>query len=324
MKLVVTSVTYGYTYTDIFLNQSLKALLDPTNIPKFKDSIEFVIFSDNDWAPEIIKHENYKRLEQLVPTCVEKVSWPKTIKGDDDKYNFRYSRLLETLKDSIRAGLAKDAYVMALCADLIPAQEFIPKVVAKLDDGYDAVFIQPARAAAEATIPKLNSYFRAFPSEPLFKIAYDNMSPLWTHSHWEATQFTNGPYTLIWNSGTGLLVRSFSVTPVIFKPNKEMLEIEHTIDIGLPQYCKNPYRCENWDDAPIIEIAPLSCHYPTFLNHMSSRKFMRWFKEEKTIPSQWDNLKQHMYYPNKKVCNLDQTMLNQSDQEVRILLNETT
>lgn len=319
-KLVITSTAYGYLYTDIFLNQQLKAFLDPTNIPNIREQVEFAIFTDEATQPLIEKHESYKRLADTVPTMFKYLQWSDKVKDDSDKYSRRYPRLLETLQRSIQLGLDSGAWVMPLCADLIPAQKFIPNVMFQLHVGYDAVFVQPPRAAAESAIPKLNSYFRAFPSEPLFQVAYENLHPLWLASHWETTQFTKAPYTLLWNSGTGVMARSFSVTPIIFKPTREMLSVEHTIDIGLPQFFKNPYWAEDWDHAPIIEIAPLSCHYPPFLNHMSSVEYVRGFKDNQTIASQADNLKRYMYYPNKITCALPEEMLEQSNQIVEAIL----
>lgn len=321
--IVITNTAYGPTYTNLLLTQCLKSLLDKTNIPAFSDSIEFVIFTDEESKPLITKHDNFYTLLETLKGNVrfEKLVWTEKLSTDDARYGKRYSRLAETLSRSINIAYQTGAFCMPLCADHVVAQKFLPTVLSHIDNGNcDSVFVQPIRAAAESMIPVLDTFHRAYPAQPLCQLSHQNLHPLWVSSHWEATQFTKGPYVMIWGSENGLLVRSFPVTPIIFEPNKEMLSMDGVIDLNLPLFCKTPYWASDWDTCPIINIDPLSCHYPPFMSHMSSIGYVKSWARHHIDERLFNNLKTKFYYPNRFLVDLHPEMLEQSDQVVEAII----
>lgn len=324
-RLVITNTVYGFTYTQLFLTQFLKSFLDSSNIDAIQDGAEFVIFTDEEskammFNDKMPGSENIYLLLDAMKGNVrfEKILWSDK-STDAIKYKTRYARLSECLSRSIKIALNEDAWLIPFCADHVIAQDFISKVTHRMEEGYDSVLVQPIRSAAESIIPVLDSYFRAYPAKQLCSVAYKNLHPLWAFSHWEATQFTKGPYVMLWGSPTGLLVRSFPVTPIIFQPRTHMLDCG-VIDLNLPQFCLEPYWATDWDQAPIINIDPLSCHYPPFLNHMSSVEYVKSWAEKHIDKKLYHNLNKEFYYPNEKIADIHPDLLAQSIEVVKAIL----
>ena len=69
--ILITNVAFGPLYTDLFLTQCLKSLLDETNIPSCAEQIHFTIFSDNYSAKVIQHHPNFVRLRALLGERLE-------------------------------------------------------------------------------------------------------------------------------------------------------------------------------------------------------------------------------------------------------------
>lgn len=293
-KLLITNVAYGERYANVFLRQHLKSLLDQTNIYKFQDRIEYLIFTDEETRPQIEADEFFKELRTTIQVDIKELEWSPNL-TDQIKFNGRYSVLVQTLQASIAEALKRRTYLSPIVADLVVAKKFFNKIFARLDEGYDAVFMHPLRAAYEVVAPRLNNFENACTDLQLFELGYQNMHPLWVACHWEAAQFTNIPDTLLWNSGTGLLARSFSITPIAFLPNESMRGVTKVIDVSIPPLCINPYWCEDWIDAPVIGCEFLSCFYPPFRNHTASVEFVksRVGKERRA-----NGLKK-IYYPSK-------------------------
>lgn len=310
MKLLITNVVYGDIYSDIFLNQHLKSLLDESNIPAFKDRIEYLVFSDSDTIPKLNEHPNFQRLRELIPVEINELKWPDQ---PVEKFHYRYSVLLTTFKISVEKALAKGCLLSAIVADLVFARYFFKRVFLKIDTGNDAVFVQPPRCAAETVMQELNKYPRAMHAEDLWKLCYDNMHPLWVAAHWNAAQFTKLPFSMLWNNGNGLLVRSFSITPIVFTPYAEMLQTRGMIDGDIPALCKNPYWAHDWTDAPVVGVEPLFCYYPPFANHVATTK---WVKEWTAClhPSQLACVKEKLYFPSKEVVEASKELISSCDQ----------
>ncbi len=294
-KLLLTNVVYGPIYADLFLNQHLKSFLDESNIPRYKDRIQYVLFTDAATRPTIEAHPNFIKLKLYVQVGVHEFVWPA---GEFNRFNARYSILVQTFKESVQLALGMNCLLSALVADLVIAKDFFTKIFARLDAGHDSVFVLPLRSAAESIIPHLNKEPAAQTPMELFRLGYNNLHPLWVSCHWRSPQFTKLPFTLMWNSGTGLLARSYSITPIAFMPTVEMLEAKAVIDIEVPSMCKNPYWAHDWIDCPIIGVEPLFCYYPTFRNFPSD---IGWVKEwAKCLhPAQKTYLAHKLYYPSK-------------------------
>ncbi len=321
--MLITNVVYGQTYAELFLNQHLKSFLDESNIPQWRKRLRYTIFTDAATRPIIETHPNFKLLKDLVPTDIVTFEWPdKPV----DKYNQRYGILAQTFPECVAKALDGRTYLSALVADAVVAKGFLTSMFEKLDAGYDSVFVMPMRSAAESIIPHLNIEPQAYVPKELCRLAYTHMHPLWTACHYKAAQFTTRPFSLLWNTGTGLMVRSYSITPIAFMPTRAMMK-QMIIDVEVPAMCTNPYWATDWTDAPIILVEPLFCFYPTFANHTASPDWIKeWAIRSRLHPHQKNYLEEKLYYPDKEtVCSdtiLDFAIRTESDTVVRELMRE--
>lgn len=157
MKLLLTNLVYGEEYANLFLDQHLKSLLDPSNVPSVKDQIEYLIFTDKETLPKITKHANFFHLSTLVPVQFSVFS----LGPEAPRFEARYSLLIESFKQSVRMGLDKGMLVSAMVADLVFARDYLPKLLGRFKQGYGSVFCLPLRSAAEAMIPHLDTRARS-------------------------------------------------------------------------------------------------------------------------------------------------------------------
>ncbi len=321
-KLLISNVAYGNMYTELFLNQHLKSFLDASNIPAIKDRIEYMIFSDKESLPMISNHENFIKLKETIGEMsihIGEIGWPE---NPVDKFNARYNVLMACFTETVKKALEKDMYCMTITSDLVAARKFLPQVIDRMDQGHDAVFMQPPRCAAESVVHELNKYPRAMHAEDLWTLCYHNMHPLWVACHWNATQFTKLPFSLLWNSGQGLMARSFSITPVIFQPTEAMLKPEGVVDRFVPSLCKNPYWATDWLDAPLLGVEPLFCYYPPFGNHRATTEWVKGWTKQMLHPSQFQWSGKKLYYPSKELANIPERMEKESDEVLAGILGD--
>lgn len=301
-KLLITNVVYGQVYSAIFLNQHLKSMLDETNIPKMKDRVEYAVYTDKETLRLLEGHPNFQELKRLIKVHVYEFDWA----GIENRFDKRYSVLASTFHLGLEIALERGMLMSALVADLVVAKHFLPKLFEKVDAGFDAVFTLPMRTAHEAMAHHLNANPGAMFAHDLFDLGYKNLHPLWVACHWEAAQFSKLPYSLIWNSGTGLVVHSFSITPIIFTPYEEMRETKHVIDVEIPSMCKNPFWAENWTDAAVIGVEPLFCYYPPFANKKAKVEDVAMWMARTLNPKQVPFVGQRLYFPDKETANAGQ------------------
>lgn len=298
-KMLITNVVYGSVYAPIFLNLHLKSMIDESNIPAHHRRIEYMIFTDAETRPAIENHPKFRQLKALVPVHIMMIKWPSDAKN---RYHSRYSLLSQTFKEACAIALKNNYYLSALVADSVVAKDFLAKMFQKLDAGFDSVFVMPMRATEESIGPHLHAEPAAYTARELFRLAYTHMHPLWVACHWRAAQFTKLPFSLLWNTGTGLIVRSYSITPIAFVPNEDMIqEGSMIIDVEVPAACRKPFWATDWEDAPIILAEPLFCFYPPFTNHRAN---IPWVKEwaKGLHESQVNYLEAELYYPNKEIA----------------------
>lgn len=294
---LITNVVYGQPYLDIFTNFHLRSFLDPSNLPAVKDRTHYHIFADEETAPLIGAHENWKRLKENTKTCEMSIfSWDT----DENRFMQRYGVLIKMFKESVAKALKLNANLSAIVADLVCAKDFLPKIQKKMDEGHGAVFMLPPRGAWESMCNSLAKTDGALEAKELFSLTYQCLHPLWVACQWDGLNFSKIPFSLLWNSGSGLLARSFSITPIIFTPTVHMLNARQVIDVEIPAHCENPYWCENWTDAPVVGSEPVVCYYPPFAHERSSvEKVGNW--AQKTLhPSQFGHLRKSLYYPDKE------------------------
>ncbi len=330
-KYLITNVVYGDLYLGLFVEQHLRSVLDDTNLPALagKYDVTYMIYTDADTIAKImdvkqgekfgewdratqvkrLRHPNFKRLAATVNLKFNMLNW---LSEDQNRFNMRYSVLLDTFKDSVKAALDTDSLLTAWVADLVVAKHFFPKVLHRIEQGHGAVFVLPMRTAAEPMRAALMQFNRALEPYELFALGFRNLHPLWVACEWENRRFTTLPFSMLWSGKRGIQVRSFSLTPVVFKPKPEMIQGRGMIDGDVPGLCDNPYWAINWTEAPVMGVEPLFCYYPPFCNKTpkasnvmldnSPPKLgrLRIWTRLALHPSQRPYARRTLYYPDKK------------------------
>lgn len=148
----------------------------------------------------------------------------------------------------------------------------------------------------------------ALSAEALFTLAYNNLHPLWIACHWENATFTKLPFSLLWNTGEGLIARSFSVTPIAFIPTVEMAQVTGVIDVMVPALCSNPFWASDYLDCPVVGVEPLHCYYPPFTNLPASVDGVRQWARASLHPSQLQFLKRPFFYPQKDALSAERKL----------------
>lgn len=310
---VITNIVYGQPYFDIFCNHHLKSFLDPTNIPAVKDRIHYQIFTDGDTIKALNEHPNVLRLKDTCSAEVTEFGWEDPTAN---RFASRYGLLIEVFKASVQIALKKKAYLSAIVADLVCAKGFLPKILEKMDAGHGAVFMLPLRSTYEAMIAGLDKAEGALEPLALLKGAQQCLHPLWWACHWDNPLFTRLPFSLVWSNETGVLARSFSVTPIVFEPTIHMLSARQVIDVEIPSHCNNVYWCEDWTDAPIVGVEPLLCYYPPFSNHRADADIVGDWAQQTLHSSQFNYIEKNFYYPSKEVAQISAEMQKASDEVV--------
>lgn len=302
-KLTLVNLVYGELYPELWLNNQIKSLVDPTNLPALQEKyeVDYVVLTDEQTLQHITRHPNFMRLTQCCKVPVIKMEWP----ADSDRFASRYNLLVQMFHQVLPEALKTGAWLGVWVADLVFAQHAMPRMLKRLEDGHGAVFNVPIRSAADSVNPLLQQIGDRAPTDlELFEMAYRNLHHLWVASHWDAPLFSKFPYSMLWNSGTGLVTHHFGITPILFKPTEAMRNVQGVIDADVPSFCENPYWAEDWTDAPVAGVEPLSNgHYPPFLQHRASVEFVKAWSKKGTQPVQSKYLDKELYYPSRKVFN---------------------
>ena len=299
---IISNVVYGDCYPALWLDNHIKSICDDTNLPALREKykLEYALFTDEHTLQAISRHPSFMRLGQLCEMHIVTIKWP----ADANQFASRYGVLAETFHKILEVALQKNAYSSCLVADLVFAKHALPRILKKLENGHDAVFNVPIRSAADSVNVVLNSLPGAPSDMELFELAYANLHHLWVASHWESPLFSKFPYSILWNSGTGLLAHNFGITPIAFKAIDELKNVRGVIDSDVPAMFKNPFWATDWTDAPVAGVEPLSNgHYPPFLQHRSSVEFVAEWATKGTQPCQLNYLDKPLYYPSRKRFN---------------------
>lgn len=303
-RYIMANLVYGQLYPQLWLDNQLKSLCDPTNLPALKEryDLEYVLFTDEETLLQISRHPNFMQLGRLAEINIVKMNWP----SDADRFNSRYGILVQMLQQVIPVALEKKAWLSAWVADLVFAKHSLPTMLKHMERGNDAVFMVPIRSAADSVNGPLSQLTGAPTADELFELAYANLHHLWVASHWNSPMFSKFPYSMLWNSGTGLLAHNFGITPIVFAPNEAMRDIKGGIDSDLPGMCQKPYWCTDWTEAAVAGVEPLSNgHYPPFMQRPASIDGVLDWVRQGVMPGQENFLPIPLYYPSKKRFNAD-------------------
>ncbi len=319
-KYLITNLVYGDIYARLFLNNHLKSVLDETNLPALaeKYDIEYMIFTDQATVRMLSMHPNILALSKIAKVSTYLFKWPTDAVN---KFAHRYGLILNMVKESVSKALLDEALLTCWVADLVVAKEFFPRVMKRIEEGFGAVFVLPLRAAAEPMQTHMLQSKGAFTDKELCALGLECLHPLWVACNWNNPMFTKLPFTLLWNTVGGLMARTFSTTPIIFKPTKAMLETRGMIDGDIPALCENPYWCHDWTDAPVIGVEPVVCYYPPFANRPATVGYVEEFTSN-IDESQKPYLKHRCFYPDEKSVQITPELLEQSDQAVLAILGE--
>lgn len=312
-KLLISNLVYGdpEIYPTIFVKHHLRSLLDLSNAPKHAERLGYVIHTDEPTHAWLKEQPEFHELKKLMPVKIDYLVWPENSEGR--RYDLRYSALITILRKSIEYGLKHgNCYLSTIVADLEYAHGFFDKVFQHLDAGYDSVFMHPLRSVWEG-VRKVQAKGALHPVD-LFNVGYANLHPLWQACQWRAPQFSKIPDTLLWNTGTGLMARTFSITPIAFTPYESMRDIRGVIDGAIPPLCKKPYWCKDWTDAPVIGVEPITAWWPPFENHGAS---IRYIEGKDNSPERLQFALNKLFYPDEKTVNITEDQ----DVESNIVVN---
>lgn len=323
-RWVISNLVYGQNYPLFFLENQLKSLNDPSNFPALRRDwdLEYIVFTDEPTLQQITRHPNFMQLGQHCEINIIKLQWPT----DSDQFASRYGLLVQMFHETLKIAHAKQAYAMSTwVADLVFARNSLPKMLSHLELGHDAVFNVPIRSAADAVHPLL-AQLPGAPSElELFEMAYGNLHHLWTHSTWDNPYFSRMPYSMLWNSGTGLCAHNFGVTPIVFRPLESLRGVQGVIDADVPSFFRNPYWCTDWTDAAVAGVEPLSNgHYPPFRQVQcadsgeAQAEYIAQWSMRGTQPVQAANLHKPLFYPSRRTFNNQQLQAEAEGTALRI------
>lgn len=321
-KILFTNLVYGRLYADIFLTQHIRSLLDPSNIPACKDRCSYMIFTDAETKDYIAQHPCMVGLTDIIEVRYNIFQWPQA-ENEQQRFNSRYELLIETFRVGVDFALGENAFLSPMVADLVVAKNYVPQLFHRFATGYDSIFVLPARTAYEPMRKELARVDYALEAKDLWDLAYRNLHPLWVHCHWDNPQFTRLPYSLIWNTQTGLFVRSFSITPIAFLPRPEMLKATQVIDVEVPAMVKNPFWATDWIDCPVIGVEPLFCYYPPYRNERAHQNNIKEWMKKGIHESQKRWLPKELYYPDLPTVNPDKETRVRSNRVVISILEES-
>lgn len=311
-KFIMANLVYGdpqigMIYPNLWLEHHLKSLMDQTNIPaliKAGYDVEYAIFSDSETIMQMRTHPNFIALSNMVKIDLIQLNWPP----DAGKFESRYPALVQMFHQVLPVALDRAAWCGVWVADLVFAKHALPRMLKRLEDGHDAVFMVPIRSAAESVSPMLMKLPGAPDDLSLFEMAKKNLHHLWVAADWDASLFSKFPYSMVWRSETGLVVHNFGITPIVFKAHEGLKKVTGVIDADVPSFFKNPFWATDWIDAPVAGVEPTSNgHYPPFLWHKASVEgVIKWARHgghqngPAVHPVQIKNLHQPLFYPSEK------------------------
>lgn len=316
MKLLLTNVVYGELYTKIFLDHHLVSLLDESNLPRVKRDVSIILYTDAETQPKLQKHPRMLELLSMCEVEIRDFTW----RANANRFGLRYQLLINTFRQGAEEALKRGAMLSAWTADMVIAKDVMPKLFETMGEGFDAVMLHPARATFETIHPELEKIEGALYASDLYKLCHTHLHPfLAAANHWKSPTFTKYPFYIHWNTGTGMLTRSFATTPIIMRPTEAMKDVKQVIDIEVPAMFENPYWADDFDDFGVIQLEPVMCYADALTNFGPQKDRLTRFAKERH-PHQRETFKRRLYYPNRLVANVPIETLAESDLAVKNIL----
>lgn len=315
MKICISNLVYGANYTSIFLDFHLKSLIENVHDKNLIEPSWYLIFTDGGNVETIKSHPNFQILTNYF-------SFDFYILPNQAEYQQRYS--LQGIQQHYTAKFALEKNVLMLfsVADLYFGPNFLSNAIVKMmGDDHDAIVTHAMRVAFESTSPILKNHFIAN-SDHLFEIGFANPHPLWVASNWDSPLFSRIPYHILWTDESSILVRGFSLTPLVVRAQEWMLQAGGCTDITYMANLKKPYISSDWHEFPSLELGMLFSFYPPFSNQRASTANVAQWASENIPKENWANLNHHMFFK-KRGSLVNQSLISRSEviaQEIQNLL----
>lgn len=114
------------------------------------------------------------------------------------------------------------------------------------DKNCDGILSHPIRVGFEGVSQALSRSTGVIHTDDFFELCFTNQHPLWIAQNWESPLFSKMPYHVIWSDSESLVVRPFSISPIIFRPNWDIVNMGGNLDIYALQFIEKPYYVVDW------------------------------------------------------------------------------
>ena len=284
MKILISNLVYGEPYTEMFCNYHLNSVINNLIDSEFSKESLYLIYTDGKNIKNISTHVNFNILNNKIKTKF-------VVINQDINYDQRYSIQGVQLSNSIEVALNGYDFMIMTSADTFYGPSVFRKYGNILKNSeIKAIWGIFFRTTFEPLIDYL--YKNKFPNkEELFQACINYIHPLWVHADWDVHRFTKIPYQMLWSSHNQIIVRGYSWSPLIFRPEPWMSNASGSIDLSFDPTLISNYWITEWWELPIIELVQLKNFYPPFgIEKANVKEIAKWTVS--SIPKRnWDNLK---------------------------------
>jgi len=285
-------IVWGTKYLDVFLNKILPNYFSENNLPFAlrSFSIEACIYTFKEDEKLIEENENFKKLQQLIPTTIYTSTFSEDFKKSN-KYDLKGYFQSIALKKAIN----EKKTLLLFNPDTLIADGGINRCCELISNGYKAVLIgELARASIEDALPVIFDKFYSAKSRSLtvsnrnlMGIALNNLHPVAKHSFWKKGLFCTWPSFIYWKaSEKSLLAKYFHLHPLALDLSDISKKLPDTLmpdDGGLIEFLgirnKDIYVVEDSDEIACVELTSknLSMEVPLYTHTRNKTWFVfRW------------------------------------------------
>jgi len=229
---------WGESYTRLFLDICVPALLSPGNLPVFQNdpNSQFIIFTTYEDAQTIRAAPVFKDLSETITVNIEYILAPKPhpLSGQIPKH--------DTMSLCHRRGLAMadaaDAATLFLNPDLVFADGSFRTVKRLAEEGKDVILV-PGIRTIKQTVPRALKRYQhnntiTVPPRDLMQITLDNLHPVSYSSFWDEGGDDLVAANLYWRAGNeGIVARCYHLHIILIYPQRKNAVFFSTIDADL-------------------------------------------------------------------------------------------
>ncbi len=245
MRALFFTAVWGQKYIERFLDYSLRSQITSGNIGIFdKESLYLILCHEEDVA-QILEHEVYKQLSELV--SVE-------IKSDFDLSDFegdKYQVLSVYQSYALQRSRIFDVVFFGY-ADMVWADGSYASAMERISQGYEVVFSYGLNVLEDDFSALAQQYILdepgsplAIPNRKLAKYVYDHLHPQAASCIWDGRESSSIGALLLWKiQNQGYLLSAFHIHPVVMVVKQTDLDFLNPFQISLDDefvgrnYCK--------------------------------------------------------------------------------------